>query len=178
MVSVAAAPDHTIVLLQASCPPLPHGAAFGSSDAQALDLKPYRKSSLGLISGQDEENEEGHTRRDSDSEDDNDADQGDKDVKDDDTHTLRPGLFTTDADGVSRPLTLKQHCEIVLARGVDLSNASYVLAYASALDAPGLGEYCADFVRFNLDGILVIGRESDRRCLLEASGVLVRIGCT
>lgn len=165
--SVAAAPDHTVVLLQASCPPLPHGAAFGSSKEQALDSKPDRKNSLLLSDG-----DKGHTIRDSDSEEDDD--EGDNEVKDDATIGFIPGLFTTDADGVSTPLTLKQHCEVALARGVDLSNASYVLAYASALDAPGLVEYCADFVRSNLDGILVIGRESDRRCLLEASGVLVR----
>lgn len=75
--------------------------------------------------------------------------------------------------GLSEPLTLKQQCEVVLAREVDLRNVCSILAYADALDAPALVKHCAEFVTANLDGILVLGRPGDRDCLLEASGALV-----
>lgn len=83
------------------------------------------------------------------------------------------GILTRTSSGALEPLTLKQHCEIVLAREVDLRNAASLLAYADALDAPALVDFCAEFVGSNLDGILVMGRDSDRACLLETSGALV-----
>ena len=83
------------------------------------------------------------------------------------------GILTRSSSGALEPLTLKQHCEIVLAREVDMRNAASLLAYADALDAPALVNFCAEFVGSNLDGILVMGRDSDRTCLLETSGALV-----
>ena len=171
--SVAAAPDHTIVLLQASCPSLPHGAVFADSGAQAQGLEADDGVAFSA-SGQDEEKieDEEDILKDSDSE--HDGELEDKNRKEGHAHASLRDLYTTDANGMPEPLTLKQHCEVVLAREVDLSNASSLLAYADALDAPGLVEYCTEFVRSNLDGVLVVGRESDRRHLLETPGVLVR----
>lgn len=213
--SVAAAPNHTVVLCAASCPPLPHGASF---------------SSVGPRSGAQVDDDDALTEGDLDS--DGDEEEGSGDVE---SRTAgRDGLVSASADGGFEPLTLKQLCEAKLAQEVDLHNAGAVLAYAvgclcvqiaqnrtllwhsnrtsnanafllavqplkclfqsvlpvdtigiimlawsslffqDALDAPALVRFCAEFVRWNLDGILVMGRESDRSCLLEApaSGVV------
>lgn len=98
-------------------------------------------------------------------------------VGDEDEASPRDGENATASAGfrasLSEPWTLKQQCEVVLAREVDLRNVCSILAYADALDAPALVKYCAEFVSTNLDGILVLGRPSDRECLLEASGAMV-----
>lgn len=166
MASVAAAPDHTVVLLQAHCPPLPHDASLTNPRGQP-EVELCRARTL----GPEEASEHGG---------DVDSDFGDgpedekESPRDDRLETL-VGAYGPGANEISAPLTLKQHCEIVLAREVDLRNAASLLAYADALDAPALVEYCAQFVSANLDGILVLGRESDRCCLLETCGALVRL---
>ncbi|CAM9129261.1 unnamed protein product, partial [Laminaria digitata] len=151
---VAAAPNHTIVLLQVSCPSLPHDASSATSCS--------RPSGMQVDGDYDSENE-------------GEAD-SDVDADDEEEASRRPekgpsrapgGILTRTSSGALEPLTLKQHCEIVLAREVDLRNAASLLAYADALDAPALVDFCAEFVGSNLDGILVMGRDSDRACLLE-----------
>lgn len=158
---VAAAPDHTLVLLQASCPSLPYAESLDTvSDGSRNQPGGINTSSIS----------EG-------SEDGEDTD-SDFEGRDDDVgESSRDGNNTAIAwfkSDLSEPPTLKQHCEMVLAREVDLRNAPTILAYADALDAPALVEYCAEFVSTNLDGILVLGRPSDQDCLLETSGALVR----
>lgn len=165
---VAAAPEHTLVLLQPSCPPLPHGAPLvapssGGVEQQIGNMRIERCATVGTdASSEDGEEEKG------------------KDGAEEEEgtspwyHEARLDANDSNAGGSrSEVLSLKQHCEVVLARVVDLRNASSMLAYADALDAPALTKYCADFVNANLDGILVLGRESDRECLLETSGRLV-----
>lgn len=166
--SVAAAPDHTMVLLHAFCPPLPHGASLTVSSAQANGVQ--ADHSLSRHPHLEEEEEEGTIDSDSEF---GDVEEGGGDRGGGVVAGRRDGIVITRSDGMSEPLTLKEHCEMVLAREVDLSNASSLLAYADALDAPALVKYCAEFVSSNLDGILVVGRESDRYCLLETSGELV-----
>lgn len=213
MTRVAAAPNHTVVLCAASCPPLPHGASFSSVD-------PLSGAHVDGDHALTEIAEEG-TEGDMDSDCDEEEGKGDTDPK----NSGRDGPFSQNADRGFEPLTLKQLCEAKLAQEVDLHNAGAVLAYAvgrlswkndaqarlfmwylrhpskqrqcslaccaaveicisisrhirdtwpslffqDALDAPALVRFCAEFVRWNLDGILVMGRESDRSCLLEAS---------
>ncbi|CAM9159061.1 unnamed protein product [Choristocarpus tenellus] len=174
---VAAAPEHTVVLLVASCPPLPHLA----SSKHVFESKQV----------EDEEDMEHEP------EEDDRADGFDSQLS-----SLESGLFL-DVNGDSNDdsmslllnvedpivgetcvldscphssevLTLKQLCEVVLAREVDLRNAPSILAYADVLDAPALASFCAEFVRQNLDAILVLASETDRKCLLEATGEQVR----
>ncbi|CAM9442152.1 unnamed protein product, partial [Ectocarpus fasciculatus] len=152
---VAAAPDHTVVLLQASCPSLPHGAAFANVDA--------------LIN---EDEDGGHSLIEDEGEDaDSDIDDGDDERNDGASHG--GGLFSKNPAGGFEPLTLKQYCEANLAREVDLHNAGAMLAYADALDAPALLLYCVEYVTRNLDAVLVLGCSSTTSCLLEAPGALV-----
>ncbi|CAM9584671.1 unnamed protein product, partial [Scytosiphon promiscuus] len=161
VVSVAAAPDHTVVLLQASCPSLPHEASF--LDAAA---------SKGVVEYGDrpfDEDEEGDP--------DSDLDDGDSEGNDHEGGFLAGREWPSDlaasaAAGRCEPLTLKQCCEVKLAKEVDLHNAGAMLAYADALDAPDLLLYCAEYIVRNLDAVLVLGCESTNCCLLEASGVL------
>ncbi|CAM9456319.1 unnamed protein product [Ectocarpus sp. 6 AP-2014] len=152
---VAAAPDHTVVLLQASCPSLPHGAAFATVDALSNE---HEDGGHLLIEDEEEDAE-------------SDIDDGDDGRHDSSSHG--GGLFTTNPAGGFEPLTLKQCCEAKLAREVDLHNAGAMLAYADALDAPALLLYCAEYVKRNLDAVLVLGCASTTSCLLEASGELV-----
>lgn len=166
MVSVAAAPDHTVVLLQAYCPPLPHDASVTNARGQP-GLESCRARALGPEAASEQEG-------DVDSDFGDGAEDEKESPRDDHPETGVGAACFNDANEVLAPLSLKQHCEIVLAREVDLRNAASLLAYADALDAPALVEYCARFVSANLDGILVLGRESDRCCLLETSGALVR----
>eukprot|EP00752_Nemacystus_decipiens_P013486 g11945.t1 len=154
--SVAAAPNHTVVLCAASCPSLPHGASFPS---------------VGPASGAHVDGDDALTEEAGDgTEEDLDSD-GDEEGLGDAASKIEGlyGFFSVNAGGGFEPLTLKQLCEAKLAQEVDLHNAGAVLAYADALDAPELVRFCAEFIRWNLDGILVMGRESDRSCLLEAS---------
>lgn len=109
---VAAAPDHTVVLLQASCPSLPHGAAFSTVDALPNEREDVGRSRI------EDEGEDA----------DSDIDDGDDEQNDDASHG--GGLFTTNPAGGFEPLTLKQCCEAKLAREVDLHNAGAMLAYA------------------------------------------------
>ncbi|CAM9667167.1 unnamed protein product, partial [Sphacelaria rigidula] len=164
---VAAAPDHTLVLLQASCPSLPH------ADSLALEDQVSDKHT-GSVSW----NSSGTLVVDDSSE---DGEEGDSDVESVDVGDERSCLAegedaaagTWFSSGLSEPLSLKQQCEVVLARQVDMRNVCSMLAFADTLDAPSLVKYCAEYVGNNLDGILVLGRPSDRECLLEASGPLV-----
>lgn len=156
---MAAAPNHTMVLLQVSCPPLPHDASSATTCSQS--------SAARVNIDDDSENEE---EIDSELE----GDDEEEVVRRSEGPARAPGgILTKSSSGVLEPLSLKQHCEIVLAREVDLRNAASLLAYADALDAPALVNFCAEFVGSNLDGILVMGRDSDRACLLETSGALV-----
>lgn len=166
MASAAAAPDHTVVLVQASCPSLPNDASLAASCAQPRGAQVDRKHVLHPA-------EESEHRGEIESDFDGDGDEDDDRLADE-RAALPGGICTTSLNGVREPLTLKQQCEMVLARKVDLLNAVSLFAYADALDAPGLVKYCAEFVCSNLDGILVMGRESDRCCLLETTGELVR----
>eukprot|EP00903_Cladosiphon_okamuranus_P017449 g16073.t1 len=165
--SVAAAPNHTVVLCAASCPSLPHGASFTS-------VGPLRGAQVNGDNALTEEAGEG-AEADLDSDGDDEEGLGYADSK----AAGLGGLVSSNAHVGFEPLTLKQMCEAKLAQEVDLHNAGAVLAYADALDAPDLVRYCAEFVRWNLDGILVMGRESDRNCLLEtsASGVASNLLC-
>ncbi|CAM9471395.1 unnamed protein product [Chrysoparadoxa australica] len=70
-------------------------------------------------------------------------------------------------------LSLRELCERTLAKAVDMSNCISLLAYADALNAAGLVTYCAEFIRRNLDGVLVLGRRSDWESLLETAGETV-----
>lgn len=168
---VAAGPDHTVVLVQASCPPLPHLALSTSATSQGNTTRIRGDRTLSL-----EEGVESKGELDSDSDLDSVDEEGDEQAVES-VGELPAGLCRTRSDGGSEPLTLKQHCELALAREVDLRNAASLLAYADALDAPDLVKYCATFVSSNLDGMLVLGRESDRCCLLETCGTLVSVDC-
>lgn len=157
--SVAAAPNHTMVLLQVSRPSLPHDASSASSTSRPSGEK---------VNADNVSDNEGDLDSEGDGDDDEEA------ARRSESPARTPGgILTRNSSGALEPLTLKQHCEIVLAREVDLRNAASLLAYADALDAPALVEFCAEFVSSNLDGILVMGRDSDRTCLLETSGALV-----
>lgn len=166
---VAAAPDHTLVLLQASCPSLPYGAPLVAPEEGVRDSGPRMERGVTADS-------------DSSSEDEEELDPGLEGVGEEkqggggrEAGQDEAGVGDVPGDSASSGvLTLKQHCEIVLARLVDLRNAPSMLAYADALDAPALTKYCARFLNDNLDGVLVLARESDRECLLETEGTRVR----
>lgn len=116
---MAAAPDHTVVLLQASCPSLPHDASFvdatASKGAHENGGRPFV---------QDEEG-------DADSDLDDGDDEGDGHEGDDGGgHEGFSLLGANAAAGGCEPLTLKQCCEVKLAKEVDLHNAGAMLAYA------------------------------------------------
>lgn len=156
---MAAAPNHTMVLLQVSCPSLPHDASSATTCS---------RPSAARVNADDDSDNEAEVDSELDGDDDEEA------VRRPESPARAPGgILTRSSSGALEPLTLKQHCEIVLAREVDLRNAASLLAYADALDAPALVNFCAEFVGSNLDGILVMGRDSDRACLLETSGALV-----
>lgn len=105
-----------MVLLQASCPSLPHGAGFATVDAPS-----------------NEHEDDGHSLIEDEGEDaDSDIDDGDDERHDSSSHG--GGLFTTNPAGGFEPLTLKQCCEARLAREVDLHNAGAMLAYAVRQD--------------------------------------------
>jgi len=125
-VQVAAAPDHTVVLLASSQPPTCYPTP--------VELK----TSIEV------------------------AEEGDFDDLETDLQDVPP-VF-------DQPLTLKQTCEKVVCGLVDLRNAVSVLAHAEAYDAPALTAYCTQFIRRNLDGILVLGRPADMEFLLEDAG--------
>lgn len=171
MASAAAAPDHTVVLLQASCPPLPHGAsaAISGVNPSGSDLQVKNRSSSFAL---EQDSDVGRGLY-SDFGDGDGEDEEDEKRKDNDDTTPPGRLIATNSDGFSEPLSLKQHCEVALAREVDLRNATSWLAYADAMNSPALFKYCADFVSSNFDGILVLGRESDRCSLLETTDELV-----
>lgn len=119
MTSVAAAPNHTVVLCAASCPSLPHGASFASAG-------PLRGA---RVNGDDALTEvPGHgAEGDVDSDGDEEEGKGDTDQN---NAGCDDGLFSLNAGGGFEPLTLKQLCEAKLAQEVDLHNAGAVLAYA------------------------------------------------
>ncbi|CAM9399175.1 unnamed protein product, partial [Hapterophycus canaliculatus] len=161
VVSVAAAPDHTVVLLQASCPSLPHNASYVQvatpTGAHEDGDRPF------------DEDEEGDADSDLD-----DVNHG-GDAHEEDGFARHNGLSSVTANAAAircEPLTLKQCCEVKLAKEVDLHNAGAMLAYADALDAPDLLLFCAEYIVRNLDAVLVLGCESTNCCLLEASGAL------
>jgi alpha-tubulin suppressor-like RCC1 family protein len=88
---------------------------------------------------------------------------GSAEEEDDETSTEHDQSNTTEGS----PGTLKQHCERVLAAGIDFRNALCMLAYAISLDAMGLAEYASHFVRQNFDAVLILGRLADADLLLE-----------
>lgn len=114
VVSVAAAPDHTVVLLQASCPSLPHDASFVDVAASNGAHEDGNRSLA--------DEEEG----DADSDIDDANDEGDHFAGDDGLSCV---VASAAASGCE-PLTLKQCCEVKLAKEVDLHNAGAMLAYA------------------------------------------------
>lgn len=173
---VAAAPDHTLVLLQASCPALPHGAPLVAmtegSGKHGSSTRMKRITTVDTEASSDDGEEVDHYAVSLlEEEIRGPCERGDEESS---WHDELATRITERAPERSEVLTLKQQCEIVLARVVDLRNASSMLADADALDAPALTKYCAEFVNANLDGILVMGRENDRECLLETCGELVR----
>lgn len=104
VVSVAAAPDHTVVLCAASCPSLPHGASFACASPRS-DAHVQVDEAIG--------------------------EEADEDAEIDlDSEEEAEGLALASSTGRFEPLTLKQACEAKLAQEVDLHNAGALLAYA------------------------------------------------
>ncbi|CAM9287761.1 unnamed protein product [Discosporangium mesarthrocarpum] len=168
VVRAAAAPGHTVVLLAASCPQLPYSSSF----APAV-TKTQGEDEGGLDDSESVDHDTDHQNRN------HAANASPRQLGavgvEVDVAGMGEGLGL-DADPAAEliqgdePLTLKQHCEMVLAREVDLRNASTVLACAESMDAHALSSFCAEFIRQNLDAILVLGTEADRNCLLNATG--------
>lgn len=102
--SVAAAPDHTVVLCAASCPSLPHGASFASANPRS---EAHQADDRAIDEEADEDAE-----------------------VDVDSEEEADGLSLANSAGRFEPLTLKQACEAKLAQEVDLHNAGALLAYA------------------------------------------------
>ena len=125
--SVAAAPNHTVVLCTASCPSLPHGASHASVGPSGAHV-----DGDDTLTGEAGESTEG----DIDSDGDEEEGSGDAASK----VAGRDGLFSVDAGGGFHPLTLKQLCEAKLAQEVDLHNAGAVLAYAVGRKCCSRGE--------------------------------------
>jgi len=175
-IKVAAGPEHTVVLLSASSPALPHPHA---------DLKEVQARLAAAVSGrandEDEEEDEGESRSPSPFSV-GSSSEGDGDLfAIDDVKALMP-LFhggghdkkKSNKGGLASSLpalivlpTLKELCERAIAAQVDMRNAISVLAHAEALDSRELAGYCVEFVQRNLDGILVAGRPADLDFLLE-----------
>jgi hypothetical protein len=67
----------------------------------------------------------------------------------------------------SEVLTLKQYCELEVARSVDITNVAQVLEYANILGALALAQYCSTFILMNLDSVLTQGRMNDLDILIS-----------
>ncbi len=124
VVSVAAAPDHTVVLCAASCPSLPHGASFASASPRS----------------------EGHVKDDQEI-----GEEADEDAEVDvDSEEEAEGFALANSAGRFEPLTLKQACEAKLAQEVDLHNAGALLGYAvsrTCFAMNSLGSVCFPALR-------------------------------
>lgn len=165
-IKVAAGPEHTIVLLSASSPPLPHPHA---------DLKAVQQT---LVRAQQEREEQEDESRPT-SPFSVASSEGDGDLfAIEDVEAMMPLFHGGEAAPKKPPQvpalpsllvlpTLKALCERTIASHVDIRNAISVLAHAEALDSRELANYCVDFVQRNLDGILVAGRPADLDFLLE-----------
>jgi hypothetical protein len=75
-------------------------------------------------------------------------------------------------DNYSQVLTLKELCEIRIAKSVDTRNVVALLANAEALDAKGLAAFCNQYIRSNFDAILVQSKLADLDILIDDSGSL------
>merc|ERR1711871_645996 len=74
---------------------------------------------------------------------------------DDASEVSRENGHARHQDHVRTTSNLKRLCEISLCKSVDLANVIDLLAYAEALDARALADYCATFIRINFDALLV-----------------------
>ena len=174
-IKVAAGPEHTVVLLSASSPALPHPHA----DLKAVQTR-LAAAGCGRTSDEDEDEDEGESRSPSPFSV-GSSSEGNGDLfAIDDVDALMPLFHGRGHDeeksrkGASASLpamlvlpTLKELCERAIAAQVDMRNAISVLAHSEALNSRELAGYCVEFVQRNLDGILVAGRPADLDFLLE-----------
>ncbi|KAG5189966.1 hypothetical protein JKP88DRAFT_352879 [Tribonema minus] len=193
--AVATAVDHTVVLLAASVPPPPHCADPAATQAPRR-LGPLGRAALraslpslhaalyaaeetsngdaspALSQHSDDEDEEHETAAGLDPHDDTLYSGGYLPVADgSDDSNSGAGSGDAAAGGV---LSLKQLCEVILAREVDLKSVPYILAHAHALEAPALTAFCAEYARRNLDAVLVLGGRAAWDLLLDADGAWPR----
>ncbi len=192
-VKVAAGPEHTLCLLSASAPPLPHPHLTPPPAARGVereeDSDEDRRAGAGspATAASDAPAE----LFEMDADDDDDADGGDEgwaaapQLQEDEGVGSFAGPHVAAAlMGQSEHLptrrdppaaagkaaavpSLKELCERSIAQQVDMRNAISVLAHAEALDAGALADYCVEYVSRNMDGILVAGRPADLDYLLE-----------
>lgn len=169
-VKVAAGPEHTVVLLLASSPALPHPHA--ALRAVRSELVAGKK-----VCEEGDGEEEADSRSSSPFSDTRSEADGNL-FEIDDVETFKPLSHGSDVMGSSTEIghpvpavqpnpSLKELCERTIAAQVDMRNAISVLAHAEALDAKDLAGFCVEFVQRNLDGILVAGRPADLDFLLE-----------
>ena len=70
-------------------------------------------------------------------------------------------------NGVSPfPLSLKELCELRLAREVTVRNSPRLLDFANTYQAHALAQFCEQFITSNLDAVFVISKRSDLELLV------------
>ena len=85
-----------------------------------------------------------------------------------------PSLSTMDDD--HQPLSLQHHAAIEISRNVDMYNVLPVSQVASRLNCKPLLDFCGEFVRENLDGVLAVGNKNDFRKYLNSGRMMLEGG--
>mmetsp|Transcript_25104 Transcript_25104/g.60417 ORF Transcript_25104/g.60417 Transcript_25104/m.60417 type:complete len:1605 (+) Transcript_25104:425-5239(+) len=71
------------------------------------------------------------------------------------------------------PLSLQEHAAIEISRNVDIFNVVPVALVAHRLNCQPLMNYCAEFIRKNLDGVLSVGNKNDFTSFLSTKRACV-----
>jgi len=85
-----------------------------------------------------------------------------------------PTLSTNINDG--HPLSLQHHAAIEISRNVDMYNVLPVSQVARRLNCKPLLDFCGEFIRENLDGVLAVGNKNDFRKYLNSGRMMLEGG--
>jgi len=73
-------------------------------------------------------------------------------------------------------LSLQHHAAIEISRNVDMYNVLPVSQVASRLNCKPLLDFCGEFIRGNLDGVLAVGNKNDFRKYLNSGRMMLEGG--